>query len=393
MLETPNLASMPLGSRVNSGEDPKLARRRYQRGSVQLRNGVWTGRYLEDVRYADGRTERVHRRVYLGTQSEIPTKKLALRKLEPFLAEINSFAYQPKSVITLSQFLTKWRETILPQYEEGTRRNFGYMLKKYLVPEFGNKVLSEIQTEQIQVFVSKLSTGAPNARNIIKCFRAIWKRARAWGYVKHDPFSDVMLPKLKPASRRYFTPDEINRILSAAPEPYKTLYWILSQTGLRIGEALALTKAQADPLSGVITVDGKVWRGRLKDTMKSAAAKRTIPISPRLREHLSEYLHDYWKDNPNQLLFTNSDGGPMWADRILIFEFQPLLESLGIPKAGFHAFRHTSATILDQIQAPLKVRQERLGHAKAELTLNIYTHVQNDEALRVAERFDDVIRV
>jgi integrase len=382
---------MPLGNRVNSGEDPKLARRRYQRGSVQLRNGVWTGRFLEDVRFADGRTERVHRRVYLGTQAEIPTKKLALRRLEPFLAEINSFTYRPKNVISLTEFLVKWEETVLPQYEEGTVRNFRYALKKYLVPAFGSQILSEIQPEQIQIFISRLSTGASNARNVIKCFRAIWKRAKAWGYVKHDPFADLMLPKLKTHPSRYFTPDEINRILGAAPEPYKTLYWILSQTGLRIGEALALTKEQANPQTGLIVVKGKVWRGQLKDTVKSASARRTIPISPRLREHLSEYIRDHWQENPSNLLFTNSVGRPMRADWVLATQFRPLLDHLGIEKAGFHAFRHTSATILDQIQAPLKVRQDRLGHAKAEMTLNIYTHVQNEEAVRIAERFDEVI--
>jgi integrase len=352
-----------------------------------LRGDVWTGRYLEDVRKVNGEVMRVHKRVFLGTRDEIPTKKIAQRKLDPLLVEINSSSYKPKHVTTLSEFLVRWEPMMMPQYKPGTQSNFKFALSKYLIPEFGNRQLTDIQPEVLQRFISRTQTGASNIRNIVKCLRAMWKSAKSWGYVNYDPFVDLVYPKIEKTEQRHFSVADICRILTVAPEYYKTLYWILAQTGLRIGEALALTWETVNVNQGVLSVRGSIWRGRLQSG-KTAASLRAIPLSPKLQEHLEWYRHNHWRENPLSLLFTSPGGTPLRADRLLSDEFHPLLANLGITPAGFHAFRHTSATILDQLQAPMKIRQQRMGHASAELTLNTYTHIMTAEAQRVADQFD-----
>jgi integrase len=50
-----------------------------------------------------------------------------------------------------------------------------------------------------------------------------------------------------------------------------------------------------------------------------------------------------------------------------------LLKSLGIQQAGFHAFRHFNVALLDSLRVPLKVIQERAGHAlTGSFTLDVY---------------------
>ena len=52
---------------------------------------------------------------------------------------------------------------------------------------------------------------------------------------------------------------------------------------------------------------------------------------------------------------------------------RPLLTSLGIKQAGFHAFRHFNVSLLDALRAPLKTIQERIGHAfTGSFTLDVY---------------------
>ena len=381
-------SSVTLPMAAESASRESLMRRRYQTGSVTLRGDVWTGRYLEDVKDASGQINRVHRRVFLGTRQEIPTKKIALRKLEPFVHNVNSTSYIPKHVITLAEFLVRWEPLMMPQYKPGTQRNFKHALSKYLVPTFGSKQLSDIQPELLQRFISSTPTGASNIRNIVKCLRAMWKSAKSWGYVTHEPFAGLVYPKIESAEQRHFTVEEICRILSAAPEYHKTLYWILAQCGLRIGEALALTWETVNVDKGILQVRGGVWRGNLQSTGKTAASLRTLPLSPKLQQHLDWYRQHRWEPNTLSLLFASPKGTPVRADRLLSNEFHPLLAKLEIEPAGFHAFRHTSATILDTLQAPMKIRQQRLGHANAELTMNLYTHVVTEEAHRVAEQFD-----
>jgi hypothetical protein len=54
-------------------------------------------------------------------------------------------------------------------------------------------------------------------------------------------------------------------------------------------------------------------------------------------------------------------------------KLHPLLKSLEIPKAGFHAFRHFNVSLMDEWSIPLKTIQERIGHAfTGSFTLDVY---------------------
>ena len=62
-----------------------------------------------------------------------------------------------------------------------------------------------------------------------------------------------------------------------------------------------------------------------------------------------------------------------------IEHFKPLLKKAGIPgDVKFHDLRHTHATLLLQRGVNIKVVAERLGHAKATMTMDVYSHVMPD---------------
>ena len=69
----------------------------------------------------------------------------------------------------------------------------------------------------------------------------------------------------------------------------------------------------------------------------------------------------------------------------------PLLDSLGIPRGGLHAFRHANSTLMDRLGVPLKVRQQRLGHHDSSMTLDVYTHVEGEDDKRVASELDRIL--
>jgi integrase len=377
------------------GKKVPIARRRYQLGSIQLRNGNWSGRFLQDESLPDGTVRRVHRRVFLGTKTEIPTQKAARRKLEQFLTPINSGSYKPKHVITLAEFLPRWEGLAYSGYEPGTVASFK-TAKGHVLPALGAVQLADLNTETIQRFIASLTDLAPSSiHNTVKLLRASWKSAEAWGYVTHDPFKGLKMPKIERARKHAFTQEEVNRILAAAEEPYRTLYWILAQTGLRIGEVLALTWETVSPENGQIEVKKSVWRGQVKKT-KTQAGERTLLISPKLAAHLATFRDgsvqsgDVVPIRATGLLFSHN-GKPLSADYILRRKFQPFLKSLGLPEAGFHSFRHANATFMDSMNVPMKTRQTRLGHADAETTMNIYTHTVTNADRELANQFDQVI--
>jgi integrase len=62
------------------------------------------------------------------------------------------------------------------------------------------------------------------------------------------------------------------------------------------------------------------------------------------------------------------------------------LERLGIARCGNYAFRHMNATLMDQLNVPMKTRQKRLGHADEQTTLKHYTHAIDADDRMAADR-------
>jgi integrase len=131
-----------------------------------------------------------------------------------------------------------------------------------------------------------------------------------------------------------------------------------------------------------------VWRGRIQ-TVKSRKGNRRFPISAELVEHLRRYMKT-WRPNSLGLLFATKTGTPWDHSLVRKRKFHPLLKKLEIPQCGFHAFRHGNATLLDQINAPMAVRLNRLGHAEAQTTMG-YTHAVTADERRTAEELGKIL--
>jgi hypothetical protein len=72
-------------------------------------------------------------------------------------------------------------------------------------------------------------------------------------------------------------------------------------------------------------------------------------------------------------------------------KLHPLLEKLGIARAGLHAFPHFSASVIDRLNVPLKLRQQRLGHSDAAMTLGVYSHVAQEDDVRFAAQLGGIL--
>jgi integrase len=343
-----------------------------------LRRGdVWYGRWWEDFIGPEGR-RRKYVCVRLGTIEDFATKKLAHRELEQRIARVNSPLYRGVSTILFSQFAVNWQERVLPQMKPSTAINYRTIIRKHLNPWLGDVQLSQINPEMVQDFVVKLNASPKTVRNVVNCLRSMWNTAESWGYVQYDPFRGMRLPQMVKAERPYFTLEETQSILAAAPEPYRTFYWLAAETGLRAGELCGLR--WCDIGINELHVRQTVWRGKTQ-TPKSSAANRPVALSPHLAAMLSVKRED-----PAQLIFRTKNETPWDANLIVKRKLHPLCVKLGIAPRGLHAFRHGQGTLLDQMHVPVKVRQQRLGHTSAELTLNTYTHaITSDERKFVDE--------
>ncbi len=370
-----------------------MARRRYQKGSLVPNrgvpeNGLWVGRWREDVIQTDGTITRPYKWEVLGTVQDYPTRKLALRALEARLSTINSPTYRARPTATFAEFANRWDATVLSQHKPSTQCATRSQLRKWLLPRLGMCALKDLDGQRLQEFVSDCDCNPKTIRNLVATLRMMWNSARAWGYVAHNPFDGLVLPKRGLKKTFTLSLEETQCIVASASEPYATFYSILAETGIRGGEICGLRVADLDLENAVIHVRQSVWRGKIQ-TVKSRKGNRRFAISPELVEHLRAYLRT-WRPNALGLLFATGNGTPWDHSLVRKRKFHPVLKKLGIPQCGFHAFRHGNATLLDQIGAPMAIRQDRLGHTEAQTTMD-YTHAVKADERRVANELGKIL--
>jgi integrase len=92
-----------------------------------------------------------------------------------------------------------------------------------------------------------------------------------------------------------------------------------------------------------------------------------------------------WQDH--SLVFTTPIGTPI-DDANMRREFYALLKAAGLPQRGFHALRHSCATLLLLKGVDPRVIMETLGHSQISLTLDTYAHVLVQLKRVAAEHMD-----
>lgn len=151
---------------------------------------------------------------------------------------------------------------------------------------------------------------------------------------------------------------------------------LLYGCGLRISEALSLTRAQA-PVEGVdrIEVTGK------------GGKTRQLPVIAAVQTSIAAYLKDCpWTLAPSGPLFVGAKGGPL-NPRIVQAAVARMRGALGLPDSATpHALRHSFATHLLARGGDLRTIQELLGHASLSTT-QIYTEVDAARLVAVHQQF------
>lgn len=94
----------------------------------------------------------------------------------------------------------------------------------------------------------------------------------------------------------------------------------------------------------------------------------------------------------SQLVFRTKNRTPWDANLIVKRKLHPLCVQLRIAPRGLRAFRHGQGTLLDQMNVPVKVRQQRLGHTSAELTLNTYTHAITSDERKFVDALGEILQ-
>jgi len=274
----------------------------------------------------------------------------------------------------------------MPNHEVSTQRTEKSDIKAW-IEAIGDVLVKNIDCELIQAVITgwKKSCSAKTIRNRVATFRLIWDKAKAWRYVAHTAYEGLDLPDYIRQEQPSFTTEDVKRVIAASKAPYDTLWRLVAETGIRRGEVCGLNVGDVDLANHSIIVKRSVSKRRVLKSPKNGKA-RVSALSPQLTERLKSFVEGRSVEEP---LFLSKEGKRLEPDNFVKRHLKPILKKLGL-KGAAHAFRHGNGTLLDSLRAPMKVRQDRLGHADPKTTM-LYTHAVSEDERRTAEQLGAVL--
>ncbi len=114
--------------------------------------------------------------------------------------------------------------------------------------------------------------------------------------------------------------------------------------------------------------------------MKTEYSKDRVPLDRRLAKILLAWRNKSAFPQNEDWVFANpTTGKPYHQDGIQKDHLKPaaLAAKIG-DEIGWHTFRHTYRSWLDETGAPIKVQQELMRHASIQTTMNVYGQVMSD---------------
>jgi integrase len=190
--------------------------------------------------------------------------------------------------------------------------------------------------------------------------------------------------------------DQLVRFLEAiAPHRMAPAFYFAAHTGMRRGEVLGVRWRDVDLDAGRVSVRQALvsvaYEMSISD-VKTGTSRRTIDIDDDVAQVLRDWRkarteeRDGAEPAPDDLVFVKADDTSMHPD-VFSQLFDRTVAKIEVPEISLHDLRHTHATLLLKAGVNVKVVSERLGHASAAFTMNVYQHVLPGMQAEAADTF------
>ena len=313
--------------------------------------------------------------------------------------KILEYKQELKNGRKFSVIADEWEREHESGVSESTRRVYSYAVKR-LKEEFKG-LASEVRPLDVQRYIAAFEKQGRSANSVqieLAVCKMIFSHAVISGDIDVSPAVEIKKSRGLPTKKREALTEEQENAVKATGIAQEASWWLfgylLLYTGMRRGEALALSYSDIDRKAGVIHVNKKLSYAagqfpKLEANLKSKNGLRDIPLLPPLAAALPK--------NRVGLVFPGEDGGFMRASEITknwraycrdigLNEIQrtddgKLVETFPITP---HCFRHSFATIC--YEAGLDPRQAAgiLGDTP-EVLESVYTHLRDNRKRTAAD--------
>ncbi|WHZ03389.1 site-specific integrase [Neobacillus sp. YX16] len=280
-----------------------------------------------------------------------------------------------------------------------------------------SKITKKMYEERILELNEKYSHNYMDG--IHACGRMIFRKAVTQGLMKINPTEDFRIPKKQLTVEElekeeediiFLEKEELAHFLkltkSDGLEMDQIIFSVLSYTGVRIGELLALKWTDFDDNQGTLRITKTLYNPTNNFekyellTPKTSGSVRTISIDEMLigmfKKHRIRQIEIKLKNRiiyqDNGFIFAREDGHPQLR-KVVETRLKRLLKKAGIEKnITPHSFRHTHASLMVEAGANIKEVMEQLGHTDTKTTMIIYTHVTQSMKEKTSQQFSKLMK-
>jgi integrase len=318
---------------------------------------------------------------------------------------------------TVEHYSHLWMKTVRVTCRRSTIETYEKLLRLHILPSFGDQLLRDVTRADVKALVTgRLEAGwAPKtAMQLLSVTRAMFTHAMddaEYTGIRENPAGGVArrLRLNNGCGRqngkpRAFSREQLQGLLRAADELNPRLamaVFLMARTGLRIGEALALTVDMVNLAAAELTITRTIDDQLRVEELTKGGDARVVHMTPQLVCRMEDHLA--WREGwltrwYNWLgsrgitvpwVFPARNGSPLRQAQLRTF-FKRALAHAGLP-AHFtpHHLRHTYASLLIAEGAPIVFVQRQLGHASIKLTVDLYGSHEPLSFPNVSDRLDD----
>ncbi|WIG18373.1 tyrosine-type recombinase/integrase [Kocuria rosea] len=278
--------------------------------------------------------------------------------------------------ITFAAFFDEWSKRQL--WETGTQRAMSLAVRS--VP-FGDTPLAKIKRSHVEHWVKEMSsTLAPGTvttrfNNVGTVFRGAVRDQ----VIGRNPTEGVKLPRQRRREHALIlpTPEQVQAVLDASSDSFRTFVALAAFAGLRLGEAAAVQVGDIDFEAKRLHVARQVQRTNghgVEIRAPKFGSERTIYLADQLTDMLADHVRLHVGTEGVQWLFRGQGDDPPHQNSIG-YLWRKAAAKAGVEGVKLHDLRHFYASGLIAAGCDVVTVQRALGHARATTTLNTYSHL------------------
>lgn len=372
-------------------------------GISQRKNGMYQARFVD--RFGNRKT------IYDKNLRELKNK-------------LNSGIYEDKKQLnivdektTLDEWYKKWID--IHKYNViriNTKCYYDSVYKKHISPVLGNVPISQITQLQIKGLIKKLDKsgyGYETQNKVRIILLDMFNKAMIDNFVLRNPCRGIRILKDKNSDRKALTKDEQSDFFECCRGTFYDNFFVVAvNTGLRPGEICGLKWSDIDLDKKEISIERTLIYQKLDgdeqktfhfDPPKTKTSRRKVPINRQCEIALKKQyiqsnivknrLHAKPINGFSDLLFTTKYATPI-NSQIYLDAIRRIVDEVNLTKDDMeqmdpfsgHTFRHTFATRCFEAGIQPKTVQKYLGHATLQMTMDLYTHVLEEQRMEDIEK-------